>query len=458
MRLGSRIEMFSSFGEKRYKKMKVCGHDCADIKISGEIGDLSEEEYRLSALTEKKSADEAGITIWQTHGPWCFPPHDETEEHRAERFGVMQRSIRLTAEIGCKYWVIHPLMPFGPNDDFDLDEFYKINYDFFKALLPTAKENGVTICFENMPMKALTISTPEKSLEFIRKIDDENFKFCIDTGHSMVFGIQPADAVRMAGKDLKVLHVHDNHGSKDEHLIPYQGVVDWKDFRHALDEVGLTDITVSGWFFTHAYGDHVGGVKIFFQKYGDKVNVKNVFFNPTTSDEGTACTASYSTTEKNIVVAINKYSSNTKVTPLHTGQYFWLADVKVEVLYTVEDLKQGIFDNYNDCSTVTRLTINGKKVLMVGDSATRAWTLIVPRYGSELKSDYLQVPHHGVQPGGTISAYKAIQPDYLFWPAGQALYEKALKNDASKYLRGTVADDHVYIAGSLGNVTKITFS
>lgn len=35
-------------------------------------------------------------------------------------------------------------------------------------------------------MKGLTISTPEKTLEFIREMNDENFKFCLDTGHANV--------------------------------------------------------------------------------------------------------------------------------------------------------------------------------------------------------------------------------------------------------------------------------
>ena len=40
------------------------------------------------------------------------------------------------------------------------------------------------------------------------------------------------------GKDkIKVLHIHDNHGMNDEHLIPYMGVIDWKEFVLALKEI-----------------------------------------------------------------------------------------------------------------------------------------------------------------------------------------------------------------------------
>lgn len=249
MKLGSNCGIFNIYGDEKFRKMKEFGFDYADYSIEGELAGKSEEEYTREILRQKALADEAGVVIWQVHGPWRYPPHDETEELRAERAEVMRRSIRHTAMIGCRYWVIHPLMPFGSIDDFHPEEFRKINMDFFRKLLPYAKEHGVVICFENMPMRHLSISTPEKTLEFIREMNDENFKFCLDTGHSSVFGIQPADAVRMAGADLKVMHVHDNLGKNDDHMVPFSGVIDWKDYRKALDEIGFDGVfsLEAGW-------------------------------------------------------------------------------------------------------------------------------------------------------------------------------------------------------------------
>lgn len=242
MKLGANAGIVGCYTEDRFLKLKEYGFDYFDLGIEGAHPRMTPEEYERYILHQKELADAAGVTIWQVHGPWRYPPHDETEERRAERLALMQNSLRLTAQIGCKYWVIHPIMPFGPDDDYDLDLFMKINYDFFQALLPTAKQYGITICFENMPMKGLSISTPEATLRFIRSIDDENFKFCLDTGHCSALGISPAEAVRMAGKDLKVLHVHDNGGRRDDHFVPLKGVIDWKDFGAALVEIGYDGV------------------------------------------------------------------------------------------------------------------------------------------------------------------------------------------------------------------------
>ena len=243
MKFGSTVDAFSPYGEERYKKMKQFGFLYADLSIEGELNGRTEAEFDADILHEKALADAAGVTIWQVHGPWRVPVHDETPENRAERAETMRRSIRGAEMVGCRNWVIHPLMPYGTRDDFNYPSFWEINLTFFRELLPYAKAHGVTICFENMPMTGLTIAPPAETLRFIREIDDPDFRMCLDTGHVHVRGVNIADAIRIAGKEyLRVMHVHDNHGEKDEHLVPFDGTIDWKAFREALEEIGFDGV------------------------------------------------------------------------------------------------------------------------------------------------------------------------------------------------------------------------
>lgn len=235
-KLGITVDNFNCFGEDRFKKMKEYGFDYGNYCIMELPANMTEAEWEAKILADKKAAEEAGVTIWQIHGPWRYPPHDETPENRAERLEVMKRSIRLTGKMGVKYWVIHPIMPFGAKHEPYPELFWQLNLEFFRALLPTAKEAGVVICYENMPMKDLSIAPPDMTLKFIREINDENFKFCLDTGHANVRGVSSGDAVRMAGDDLKVLHIHDNKW-RDDHLFPQMGKIDWADFVQALRDI-----------------------------------------------------------------------------------------------------------------------------------------------------------------------------------------------------------------------------
>ena len=63
MKLGTRKELFSAYGDGCYLKMKECGFDYADVSISGELDGMSEAEYEQRWLAEKALADAAGVEI-----------------------------------------------------------------------------------------------------------------------------------------------------------------------------------------------------------------------------------------------------------------------------------------------------------------------------------------------------------------------------------------------------------
>ena len=49
---------------------------------------------------------------------------------------------------------------------------------------------------------------------------------CLDTGHRHLGGDNPA-AIRTLGSRLITLHIHDNHGQRDEHIMPLDGTINW---------------------------------------------------------------------------------------------------------------------------------------------------------------------------------------------------------------------------------------
>lgn len=239
---------YSRYGENRYLKMKEQGFDCVDFNMSDTdlpIYTLSEGESDALILKEKALAEASGIEISQVHGPWRYPPLDLTVEDRAERLEKMKRSIKATSLLGCKYWVIHPIMPYTTHDTEHgkEKETWELNVSFFRELLPTAKEYGVTVCLENMPMLAFSLAKPSDILRLVEEINDDSFQICLDTGHVSVFSeLSIGDEVRRLGDHIKVLHVHDNLLSRDLHLIPYFGKLDWNEFISALKDIGYKGV------------------------------------------------------------------------------------------------------------------------------------------------------------------------------------------------------------------------
>ena len=236
------------FGTGHFKKMKEHGFSFGDLNLcqtSQPIYQMSEGDARAFIDGKLALADAAGVKIWQVHGPWRYPPRDLTAEDLAERFEKMSRSIELCAMLGAKYWVIHPIMPYGVEDldNGHAEDTYRMNVEFMRRLLAVAKANGVTICYENMPFLGFSLSTPEQIMRVVEEIDDESFCVCLDTGHVNVFeGLAIGDAVRRIGGKLAVVHIHDNLGDGDRHLWPGEGTIDWADFKAALDEIGFDGV------------------------------------------------------------------------------------------------------------------------------------------------------------------------------------------------------------------------
>lgn len=225
-------------------RMKAHGYEALDYQnfadTETELFRVSEAEFERTLRAQRAAIEDAGIEITQTHGPWRWPPRDFTEEDRAERFEKMAKSIRGTAILGCRNFVIHPIMPFGDDRDPEPERLWDMNLAFMSRLVEVGRSCDVVINFENMPMTALSISRPEAILRFVKTVDSPFFKVCLDTGHCAVFGDSPAQAVRLIGKEyLATLHIHDNNGHNDLHWNPYTGVIDWDDFSAALREIGF---------------------------------------------------------------------------------------------------------------------------------------------------------------------------------------------------------------------------
>ena len=243
--MGSRI-----WGERHYAKLRSFGFDCYDFQMPDTEAvpyTLGEKGFFAYLAEEKRRADEAGLTIWQAHGPWRYPPRDGTAEERAERAEKMQLSIRGAAVLGARYWVVHPMMPYGVKD---LPEGHEkaerdCTLELLAKLLPAAKREGVTICLENMPFRrGYSLSSPAAIADLVREVNDPALAMCLDTGHANVRADwqSPAEAIRAYPQEIKALHVHDNGGEHDEHLLPYCGTIDWADFSAALGEVAFDGV------------------------------------------------------------------------------------------------------------------------------------------------------------------------------------------------------------------------
>jgi L-ribulose-5-phosphate 3-epimerase len=94
-----------------------------------------------------------------------------------------------------------------------------IGLDRFKKLVDTAEQKNVNLAFENLKFL--------EPLKFVfSNIKSDRLGFCYDSGHENCF-TPVADCLENFGDKLFAIHLHDNHGDHDTHLLPFDGSINW---------------------------------------------------------------------------------------------------------------------------------------------------------------------------------------------------------------------------------------
>ena len=235
--------------EEGGRRMLAHGFEYLDFSLyantDSELYRNEGEEFIRDCEMYRDKLTGGGIRINQIHGPWRWPSQDGTEEDRAERFEKMSRATIAAGILGAKYIALHPIMPFGYDSPERPEEQFRLNVEFFSRLASVAEENDVIICLENMPFTNLPTASINSILRIVREVNHPNLRVCLDTGHANIVKPDPAEAVRLVGKELlMMLHIHDNMGDRDSHLPPAlgYGTIDWEDFATALAEIGFDGV------------------------------------------------------------------------------------------------------------------------------------------------------------------------------------------------------------------------
>jgi sugar phosphate isomerase/epimerase len=82
---------------------------------------------------------------------------------------------------------------------------------------------GVRLLVENLQSEP---TTPEHLLTILDLGHLNNVGICMDMGHAHIMS-SVEQAIGTLGNRIASVHVHDNHGIKDEHLWPGEGTIDW---------------------------------------------------------------------------------------------------------------------------------------------------------------------------------------------------------------------------------------
>jgi len=99
-----------------------------------------------------------------------------------------------------------------------------------RKVVDVAEELGIKIAFEN--------TRSYEFLEYVFKnIESENIGICLDTGHYHCHFKDKFNWDFFKDKII-ALHIHDNFGEIDQHLLPFDGSLDWNDVSQKIMDSG----------------------------------------------------------------------------------------------------------------------------------------------------------------------------------------------------------------------------
>jgi sugar phosphate isomerase/epimerase len=201
-----KVEIFCASTHFRYR-------DSQTLKeLAGRLADNQIELHSLHAPTERNSSGshESGQSISIS---------DPERIRRQDAVDEIKRALEVAERIPFKFLVQHMGSSRQAADPRNIDAAFSS----LEHLAVFAKQRGVTIALENTPSE---IGAPESIAKFVRETHLHDLRFCFDIGHANI-----EDGVEKSWEWMRdrvvTTHIHDNHGEKDEHLLPYDGDVKW---------------------------------------------------------------------------------------------------------------------------------------------------------------------------------------------------------------------------------------
>jgi sugar phosphate isomerase/epimerase len=154
---------------------------------------------------------------------------------RAHAVHETERAIHIARRIPVPVLVAHLGLPrtqtrdaaAGPNDS------RAAARRSIEELQRVAEPLGVRIAVEVIPND---LSGAGSIVHFVES-DLDGVGICLDVGHAHLDG-DVIDAVETVSEHLIATHVHDNRGHSDDHLLPFDGTIDWAGTLLAVQKVG----------------------------------------------------------------------------------------------------------------------------------------------------------------------------------------------------------------------------
>ena len=256
MKIASMTSSFYSCRDRETKithnesihRLKAAGFEHIDLNLTGIDNPLDMffgEDWEQKAYALREDAESLGVTFIQAHAPYnpkrSFLAYSQEETDHFRQ--VLMRSEKIAEICGVPNVVIHPLAEVhAPMED--VETHVRYNYAFYDEFLTACDSAGICACFENLPLGYGRFAS--QLLALMNGQNGYNVAICWDFGHGQLnypkrtwSDADQTATIRMLKGHIRAVHVHDNLGKEDNHLLPFLGIIEWEKVLPALRESGF---------------------------------------------------------------------------------------------------------------------------------------------------------------------------------------------------------------------------
>lgn len=199
--------------------------DVLEKKINPEIyldGDWIQGALPATLKRLSVAFEERGLRI-TLHGPYAdINPGSFREEVRLKTIERYKSAFESAAILKAKNIVLHA----GYSERAfkgDMGRWLEQSLKTWPEFASLAESQGITIAAENIFDK-----NPLALLSLVKAVGSPAFMVCIDAGHLNICADVPfEDWFQTLGGYIAEVHLHDNNGKNDDHMVPGTGSVDF---------------------------------------------------------------------------------------------------------------------------------------------------------------------------------------------------------------------------------------